>query len=62
MNTIDFAKLRSEMVDQQVAGRGVHSRWVLEAMRTVPREAFVPEALREFACEDTALQVAPGQT
>ncbi|HEY8706730.1 MAG TPA: protein-L-isoaspartate O-methyltransferase, partial [Burkholderiaceae bacterium] len=62
MNVIDFAKLRSEMVDHQVAGRGVRSRLVLDAMRAVPREAFVPEPLREFAYEDAPLRVAPGQT
>ena len=43
------ATLRAEMVDTQVAGRGVRSESVLDALRAVPREAFVPEALREFA-------------
>ncbi len=62
MNTIAFAKLREEMVDHHVAGRGVRSPVVLNAMRTVPREAFLPEHLREFAYEDAPLPIAEGQT
>jgi protein-L-isoaspartate(D-aspartate) O-methyltransferase len=62
MNKIDFAKLRDGMVDLQIARRGVRSRLVLDAMRTVPREAFLPEPLREFAYEDAPLPIAEGQT
>lgn len=62
MNKIDFAALRDGMVDRQVAGRGVRSHLVLDAMRTVPREAFLPEPLREFAYEDAPLPIAENQT
>jgi protein-L-isoaspartate O-methyltransferase len=31
-------------------------------MRRVPREAFVPEALAEFACDDSPLPIDAGQT
>ena len=62
MNKIDFAKLRDEMVDRHIAGRGVHSRVVLDAMRSVPRETFLPENMREFAYEDAPLPIAEGQT
>ena len=62
MNKIDFAKLRDGMVDLQIARRGVRSRLVLDAMRTVPREVFLPEPLREFAYEDAPLPIAEGQT
>lgn len=62
MTKIDFAGLRDRMVDRQVAGRGVRSHRVLDAMRTVPREAFLPEALQEFAYEDAPLPIAEGQT
>lgn len=62
MNKIDFAALRDGMVDLQVAARGVRSHLVLEAMRTVPREAFLPEPLQEFAYEDAPLPIAEGQT
>ncbi len=54
--------LRHEMLEHQIKARGVHSTLVLEAMRNVPREAFIPEALREFAYDDTSLPIAGGQT
>ena len=62
MNKIDFATLRDAMVDRQVARRGVRSHLVLDALRTVPREAFLPEPLQEFAYEDSPLPIAEGQT
>lgn len=60
MDTIDFAKQRARMVDKQVAARGIRSAGVLDALREVPREAFLPQSLHEFAYEDAALQVEPG--
>ena len=33
------------MIERQIMARGVRHPRVLEAMRTVPREAFVPEEL-----------------
>jgi len=62
MKNRDFAKRREAMVEHKIAGRGVRSSPVLEAMRTVPREAFLPEHLREFAYEDSPLPIAEGQT
>jgi protein-L-isoaspartate(D-aspartate) O-methyltransferase len=58
----DFAKLRGEMVDEAIVSRGVRSELVLNAMRTVPREDFLPERLREFAYEDSPLPIEEGQT
>jgi protein-L-isoaspartate(D-aspartate) O-methyltransferase len=58
----DFASKRLEMVDRQVAARGVRSEKVLDAMRKVPREAFLPQNLHEFAYEDSPLPIAAGQT
>ena len=58
----DFAVLRREMVEFQIAARGVRDPRVLEALRTVPREAFVPERLAEFAYEDTPLPIDAEQT
>ena len=37
----DLSHARDRMVEIQIAGRGVRDRGVLEAMRAVPREAFV---------------------
>jgi protein-L-isoaspartate(D-aspartate) O-methyltransferase len=62
MKHIEFAKRREAMVEHKIVGRGVRSPAVLEAMRTVPREAFLPEHLREFAYEDAPLPIAEGQT
>ena len=53
---------RDHMVDQQIAARGVRDPRVLEALRKVPREAFVPKSLREFAYDDSPLPIAEGQT
>ena len=59
---IDFVRRRSDMVEHQIAARGVRSELVLEAMRKVPREEFLPPSLREFAYEDSPLPIAEGQT
>jgi protein-L-isoaspartate(D-aspartate) O-methyltransferase len=50
------------MVEEQIAARGIVDRAVLEAMRAVPREFFVPETAVEFAYEDTPLPIEEGQT
>lgn len=50
------------MVSEQIEARGIRDEAVLEALRSVPRERFLPESLREFAYEDTALPIAAGQT
>ena len=58
----DFAQLRSEMVETAISSRGVRSELVLNAMRKVPRESFLPQGLREFAYEDAPLPIEEGQT
>ncbi len=50
------------MVRDHIAARGVGSPHVLSAMRAVPREVFVPDALREFAYDDAPLPIAADQT
>lgn len=59
---LDLAHQRELMIDRQLAARGVRDSHVLGAMRQVPREAFVPEGLQEFAYEDTPLPIEAGQT
>ena len=54
--------LRREMVERNIAARGVRDELVLDAMRAVPRELFLPENLREFAYEDSPLPIAGEQT
>jgi len=53
---------RQRMVREQIAARGVRSELVLNAMRQVPREAFLPERMHEFAYDDTPLPIQEGQT
>lgn len=53
---------RRRMVRRQIAGRGIADLRVLAAMEKVPREAFLPEAMQEFAYEDTPLPIEEGQT
>jgi protein-L-isoaspartate(D-aspartate) O-methyltransferase len=59
---LDMAHARETMVQVQLARRGVTSEPVLEAMRTVPREAFLPEHMQEFAYADSPLPIDEGQT
>ncbi len=58
----EFAQLRETMVEHQVAARGVTTGLVLEAMRKVPRERFLPARQAPFAYDDSPLPIAAGQT
>jgi len=58
----DYARARRHMVDTQLAGRGITSQSVLDAMREVPRERFVEEGYEELAYEDGPLPIGEGQT
>ena len=53
---------REAMVRDQLAARGVRDPRVLDAMRTVPRHRFVPEALQAQAYSDSPLPIGRGQT
>ena len=53
---------RDWMVDRHIAARGVTDENVLEAMRTVPREAFLPPNLARWAYADRPLPIGEGQT
>jgi len=53
---------RDRMVAGQIAARGVEDPLVLDAMRAVPREDFVPGELAEYAYEDAPLRIGHGQT
>ncbi|MEL7499984.1 MAG: protein-L-isoaspartate(D-aspartate) O-methyltransferase [Planctomycetota bacterium] len=62
MSSIDFQKQRELMVQQQITSRGIEDPRVLSAMRAVPREEFLDEAIRERAYIDAPLRIASGQT
>ncbi len=56
----DFAAARRSMIDSQLRTSGVNDPWVLERMLAVPREDFVPEALRAGAYVDRAISLGQG--
>jgi protein-L-isoaspartate(D-aspartate) O-methyltransferase len=58
----DVALLRDDMVERQIAARGVRDRRVLAAMREIPRDRFVEPALALRAYEDGPLAIGIGQT
>ena len=50
------------MVEEQIAKRGVNDPRVLNAMRKVPRDRFVPPDQVARAYDDRALPIGHGQT
>ena len=50
------------MIETQLITRGIRDPVVLMAMRTVPREAFVPSVCIELAYTDAPLPLGEGQT
>jgi protein-L-isoaspartate(D-aspartate) O-methyltransferase len=57
-----FARLRKQMVAEQLRGRDITDRNVLNAMARVPRHRFVPLEVRELAYRDRALPIGHAQT
>ena len=59
---IDYTPLRHQMVEEQIASRGIKDPLVLAAMKRVPRHLFVDESLQARAYEDHPLPIGEGQT
>ena len=59
---MNLTEARTRMVELQLARRGISDPRVKDAFRTVPREAFLPPNLAEFAYEDSPLPIGEGQT
>jgi protein-L-isoaspartate(D-aspartate) O-methyltransferase len=57
-----FARLRRQMVDEQLRSRDITDAEVLRAMATVPRHRFVPPGQIAAAYEDHPLPIGHGQT
>ena len=57
-----YGRQRLIMVRDQIEARGVKNPELLAAMRTVPRELFVPEAIRPQSYADQPLPIGFGQT
>ena len=53
---------RERMVREQLEARSIRDPRVLEAMRKVPRQLFVPPAMQAFAYQDSPLPIGYGQT
>ena len=59
---MDFRKERERMVDSLRREGLLHSSKVAEALKKVPREVFVSEALAPYAYSDVPLPTGHGQT
>lgn len=56
------SKARKKMVRTQISDRGIIDEAILRAMESVPREAFVPEYLKDRAYQDGPLPIGSSQT
>jgi protein-L-isoaspartate(D-aspartate) O-methyltransferase len=62
MNQLEELSPIEKMLRQQVMDRGIRDPRVIEAMRSVPREAFFPKDVRDKAYADGAAPIGHGQT
>jgi len=60
--TVDRREERLQMVATQLEARDIVDEQVLEAMRTVPRHEFVPDAVSRDAYADQPLPIGHAQT
>jgi len=58
----EMAGERARMVERQLVARGIRDERVLEAMGTIPREAFLSAVDRARAYADAAVGIDAGQT
>lgn len=58
----DWPEERRRMVEKQLRRRGIRDPRVLEAMRQIPREEFVPTESRFLTCADDPIPIGYGQT
>lgn len=55
--------MEKELLIRNLVQNGyLSSKEVIDAMRDVPREIFVPESMRKYAYNDTPLEIGYGQT
>lgn len=59
---VDLTQARERMVLEQLEKRGISDRRVLDAMRIVPRDRFIPPDLRDHAYDDGPLPIGEAQT
>ncbi|NLB34476.1 MAG: protein-L-isoaspartate(D-aspartate) O-methyltransferase [Elusimicrobia bacterium] len=61
-DSIDYKAERDWMIKKQLERRGIESPALLDAVRQIPRELFVPEEYRKDAYRDSPLPIGEGQT
>lgn len=59
---VDWHAEREIMVNAHLKARDIYDPHVLQAMATVERHLFVPEAVKEYAYTDRPLPIGEGQT
>jgi protein-L-isoaspartate(D-aspartate) O-methyltransferase len=59
---LSYEEQRAQMVERQLAVRGIRDRRVLEAMARIPREVFIPEHMHAWAYGDDPVSIGLGQT
>jgi len=60
--TDDYTLSRETMVQEQIIRRGITDELVIQAMRQVPREEFVPDKYKPYAYIDSPLPIEYDQT
>jgi len=58
---MDFAQARLNMIEGQIRTNRVTDQFVLDALDELPREAFVPDALKSLSYVDEDIQVGAGR-
>jgi protein-L-isoaspartate(D-aspartate) O-methyltransferase len=59
---VDLSEARERMVIEQLERRGIHDPRVLQAMREVERDRFIPAEYTEHAYDDGPLPIGSSQT
>ena len=62
MSQVNLEQARDNMIEQQIRPWDVLDQQVLDTIRAVPREDFVPESWRNLAFADMSIPLAHGQT
>lgn len=62
MAKLDLTRQRDRLVDQVLPKQGIRNKAVLDAMRKVQREEFVPSELRHLAYQNAPLPIGGEQT
>lgn len=58
----DYTTLHTEMIKEQLQGRGITEKQVLDAFKKVKRHLFVKPEFRKKAYNDSPLDIGEGQT